>query len=265
MCVFTAYNLPKDVGDALRAAAEKEESPLGREVLERIIENSEIAAKEGKPICQDTGLAVFFVEYGADICIEHGSLTDAINEGVRRGYRDGYLRKSVVKSPLDRVNTGDNTPAIIHIEETPGDKLVINMMAKGGGCENMSRHAMLWPGDGEEGIKHFVVDSVEKAGANPCPPIIVGVGIGGDFEISAMLSKKALLRKLGSENPDPALAGMEKEILLRINQLGIGPQGFGGTTTALGVHIISHPCHIASLPVAVNIECHAHRHAKVIL
>jgi fumarate hydratase subunit alpha len=265
VCIRAAHELPRDVADALRNAREEEESPLGRDVLDKIIENMEVAKSEMRPLCQDTGLAIFFVEKGEDVRIENGSLADAINEGVRRGYKEGCLRSSVVRGPLDRANTGDNCPAIIHLEEVAGDRLTIRFMAKGGGCENMSRIGMLTPADGEEGVKRFVVDAVERARGNPCPPIILGVGLGGTFEKAALLSKKALLRELGTANDDPKLGALEKELLKRINSLGIGPQGLGGRITALGVHVISHPCHIASLPVAVNIECHSHRHAKVIL
>lgn len=265
MCVRAAHELPPDVAAALRAARDREESPIGRDVLDKIIENIDVAKTEMRPLCQDTGLAVFFVEKGEDVRVGNGSLAAAINEGVRRGYKEGYLRRSVVRGPLDRVNTGDNCPAIIHLEEIPGGRLAIHFMAKGGGCENMSRIGMLTPGEGAEGVKRFVLETVEKAGSNPCPPIIAGVGLGGTFETAALLSKKSLLREIGSENEDRALASMEKELLKSINDLGIGPQGLGGRITALAVHIISRPCHIASLPVAVNIECHSHRHAKVIL
>ncbi len=256
-----AYDLPADVEHALKAARELEESPAGREALDCVVENIGIARAEKRPICQDTGVAVFFVEKGAGVCVD-GSLVDAIDEGVRRGYADGFLRASIVRSPIDRVNTKDNTPSIIHLEEVPGDRLKIHFMAKGGGCENMSRLAMMKPSEGEEGVKRFVIETVETAWANPCPPVVVGVGIGGNFEKAALLSKKALLREIGTPNDDSHLDAIEKELLERINGLGIGPQGFGGRVTALAVHILSFPCHIASMPVAVNLECHAHRGAK---
>jgi fumarate hydratase subunit alpha len=264
MCIRAAYDLPSDVECALRDARGREESPAGREALDCLLENAAIARAERRPICQDTGLAVFFVGKGEGVCVE-GSITAAINEGVRRGYAEGYLRASIVKSPIDRVNTKDNTPAVVHIEDAPGDNLTIQFMAKGGGCENMSRIAMMQPSDDEETVKGFVVDTVRRAWANPCPPIIVGVGLGGSFEKAAILAKKALFREIGTENEDPALARLEKELLESINALGIGPQGFGGRVTALAVHILAHPCHIASKPIAVNLECHAHRSAKVVL
>lgn len=262
MCLRAAYDLPADVECALRGAREREESPAGREALDCLLENVEIARAEHRPICQDTGLAVVFVGKGEGVCVE-GSITDAVNEGVRRGYAEGYLRASIVCSPIDRVNTKDNTPAVVHIEDAPGDRLTIEFMAKGGGCENMSRLAMMQPSDDEQTVKRFVVDTVRRAWANPCPPIIVGVGLGGTFEKAAMLAKKALFREIGTVNPDPELARIEGELLESINALGIGPQGFGGRVTALAVHILTHPCHIASKPIAVNLECHAHRSTKV--
>jgi len=265
MCVKAACELPADVADAIEKAKAREESPTGQEILDKISENIRIAREGRRPLCQDTGVAVFFVEKGEDVRVEGGTLAEAVNEGVRRGYDQGYLRKSIVRHPLDRVNTKDNTPAVIHLEEAPGDRLTLAMMTKGAGCENMSRLAMLTPAQGEEGLKDFVVETVEKAWANPCPPIVVGVGIGGTFEVSALLAKKALMKPLDEINPDPILDRIEKELLERINNLGIGPQGLGGRVTALGVSALAHPCHIASLPVAVNIECHAHRHAKVTL
>ncbi|MBI5888067.1 MAG: fumarate hydratase [Deltaproteobacteria bacterium] len=261
LCLSAAYNLEKDATDAIKAARAKEESPLGRDTLDQIITNISIARHESMPLCQDTGIAVFFVELGRDCRID-GSLEDAINEGVRQGYSEGYLRKSVCH-PLTRKNTNDNTPAIIHVAVTSGDKLKIKIAPKGAGSENMSRLAMLKPAEGVEGVKKFVIDTISIAGGNPCPPIIVGVGIGGNFEKSAILSKKALLRPIGSVNPDNDLARLEDELLKAINALGIGPMGFGGTQTALAVHIESYPCHIASLPVAVNIQCHASRHKEV--
>ena len=261
LCIRTASQLPADVKAALESARRVEESETGKAVLDQLIENASIAAAENVPICQDTGLAVLFVELGQDIHIE-GDLMESIQEGVRRGYADGYLRKSVVRSPIDRVNTKDNTPAVIHLSIVPGDILRITMLAKGGGAENMSGVCMLKPSDGVEGVKKYIVEKVEAALANPCPPIVVGVGIGGTMEKAALMAKHSLLRSIGSENSDPALDALEKELLIRINNTGIGPAGFGGCVTALAVFIESHPCHIASLPVAVNLECHAHRHAS---
>jgi len=265
LCMKANYDLVDDVMGALEKRRGSEESPLAKEILDQIIENAKIAKDEQVPICQDTGFAVVYVELGQEVLIEGGDFQEAIQEGVRRGYTDGYLRKSIVSDPLERKNTGDNTPAVIHIDVVPGDKLKITLAPKGGGSENMSGVAMLKPADGVEGVKNFVIDRVSTAGGNPCPPIIVGVGIGGTFEKCAMLAKRALLRTLGSRNPDPKYAALEEELLERINKLGIGPQGLGGRTTALAVHIEVHPCHIASLPVAVNINCHAARHTEVTL
>jgi fumarate hydratase subunit alpha len=242
-------------------AIEKEESPLGLEILKELKENARIAKEEKVPICQDTGFAVVFIELGQDVHLIGGTLTEAIHEGVRQGYRDGYLRKSVCH-PFTRANTGDNTPAIIHTEVVPGEKVKITVAPKGAGSENMSRVVMLTPSDGIEGIKRFVIQRVKESGSNPCPPTIVGVGIGGTFEQAALLAKKSLLRPLGSKNPDPELEKLESEILTEINQLGIGPQGLGGRTTSLAVHILMMPCHIASLPLAVNIQCHVQRHKE---
>jgi len=265
ICIDANYNLGDDLITSLKNALEKEESPLGKEVLTQILENAEIGRKEHVPVCQDTGYAVVFVEIGQDVQIVGDGLQEAINEGVRRGYKSGYLRKSIVKNPLDRVNTGDNTPAVIHTDIVPGDSLRITFMAKGGGCENMSRTAMLTPAQGRDGVINFVVETVKTSGANPCPPIIVGVGLGGTFEYASLLSKKAILRSVGSHNKDNAIAGLEDELLEKINKLGIGPQGFGGRITALAVHVETYPCHIASLPVAVNIECHSHRPKSIVI
>ena len=265
ICVDANYNLGDDLVVSLQNALNKEESPLGKEVIAQILENAEIGKNEQVPVCQDTGFAVVFVEIGQEVIIEGQSLQEAINEGVRRGYKNGYLRKSIVKSPLDRVNTGDNTPAVIHTDIVPGDKLKITFIAKGGGCENMSRTAMLTPAQGRDGVIDFVVNTVKDAGANPCPPIIVGVGLGGTFEYVTLLSKKAILRPVGSHNKDSNTANLEADLLEEINKLGIGPQGFGGKITALAVHVETYPCHIASLPVAVNIECHSHRPKTVII
>ena len=256
--------LGEDVLDAIRKAKDMEESPTGKEVLAELLENARIAKEEQVPMCQDTGLAVVFVEMGQDVHIVGGHLYEAIQEGVRRGYRDGYLRKSACH-PFTRANTGDNTPAIIHMELVPGDRLKIIAMPKGGGSENMSAVAMLTPSVGKPGIMDYVVKRVKEAGSNPCPPVIVGVGIGGTLEKAAILAKRALLRRLGSSNPDPELDQMERELLERINDLGIGPQGYGGRITALGVFIEMMACHIASLPVAVNIQCHAARHKEAVL
>jgi len=263
LCISAACDLEPDVAAALRAAREKEESPLGKEVLGQIIENFEIAGAEGLPMCQDTGISVFFVEMGREVALD-GPLSEAINEGVRRGYKDGYLRKSVCH-PLKRINTGDNTPAIIHTSIVEGDRIRIKIAPKGAGSENMSRLKMLKPAEGVEGIKSFIVETVREAGGNPCPPIVLGVGIGGSFEKCAILAKKALLRPVGTKNPDPDLDRLETDLLDMINDLGIGPMGFGGRTTALAVHIEAHPCHIASLPVAVNIQCHAGRHKEAVI
>jgi len=253
-------------GDDLLAgfeqALEKEESPLGKEVLNQLIENAGIAKKERIPLCQDTGLAVFIVEIGDEVKIEGGLLTDALNEATREAYGEAYLRKSCC-NPFTRKNTGDNTPAIIHYDIVKGDKLHITFCAKGGGSENMSRVTMLKPSDGKKGIEDFVVQRVWEAQANPCPPIIVGVGIGGTFERAAFIAKKALIEPIGKRNPDPELAEMEERLLERINNLGIGPGGLGGRITALDVKVMMVPCHIASLPLAVNINCHSSRHAEI--
>jgi fumarate hydratase subunit alpha len=263
LCIKAACELGSDVIFALEGFRGKEESPLGREILGQIIDNAQIALKEDTPMCQDTGIAVFFVEVGRDADID-GSLDDAINEGVRQGYKEGYLRKSVCL-PLTRKNTGDNTPAIIHTKIIDSDRVKITIAPKGAGSENMSRLAMLKPSQGMQGIKDFVINTVREAGGNPCPPIILGIGIGGNFEKSALLAKEALLRNVGTPNPDSEVDALEKELLENINNLGIGPMGFGGRTTALAVHIKTAPCHIASLPVAVNIQCHAARHKEVVI
>ena len=265
LCMEANYNLGKDVLNALACSCELEESPVAKEVFGELLENAEIARARQMPICQDTGVAVALVEIGENVEIVDGRLYDAIQEGVRRGYKEGFLRKSVVRDPLDRVNTGDNTPAIIHTEMVTDNHVKISFMAKGGGCENMSRLAMLTPADGREGIIKFVVETVRIAKANPCPPIIVGVGIGGTFDYVAFLAKKSLFRPLGTKTANPDTADLEREMLSRINDLGIGAQGLGGRVTAMAVHVERHPCHIASLPVAVNMECHAHRVKTVTL
>ena len=265
LCLQANYNLGADIMKGFQTALKTEESPLGREVLERLIENAEIAQNEQVPMCQDTGMAVLFVEVGQDLHIIGGGLTDALNEGVRQGYEQGFLRKSVVKDPFERVNTGDNTPAIIHYDLVPGDTLHLVIAPKGFGSENMGGLKMCKPSEGFAGAMQFVVDTVDRAGGNPCPPIIVGVGVGGTMEKATFLAKKALLREVGKANPEQRLAKIEEELLTRINRLGIGPQGFGGVTTALAVNLEVYPTHIAGMPVAVNIGCHATRHKEVTL
>lgn len=265
LCVNTNYYIDKNLLHAFIDFKEKEESELGKIVFSELIENAKIAKEKKKPICQDTGLAVVFLEIGQDVRIVDGNIFDAINEGVRKGYREGFLRKSIVDNPLTRKNTGDNTPAVVHYEIVPGDKLKITVVPKGGGSENMSALKMLKPSDGWGGIKKFVKETIESAGPNPCPPIIVGVGIGGSFEKAAILAKKSLLREIGKHNPSQDIAKLEDELLEMINKTGIGPQGYGGRITALQVNIEVYPCHIASLPVAININCHVARHGEVIL
>jgi fumarate hydratase subunit alpha len=260
------FELGGDVAAALRQARQAEESPLGREVIDSILENADIAATERIPLCQDCGLAVVFLELGQEACVVGGDLYAAVNEGVRRAYDEGYLRKSVVLRPFSaRINTGDNTPAIIYTEVVPGDRLKITAMPKGAGAENMTRLAMLPPAGGRQGIIEFVVEAVDQAGSNPCPPVIVGVGIGGTSERALLLAKRALLRKVGEPNPDAETADLEREILLKVNNLGIGPMGYGGRITALAVHVESFPTHIGSLPVAINFQCHSARHQEAIL
>ena len=256
--------LSENILNAIKDAIEKEESPQGKEILRELIKNAEIAEKEQLPVCQDTGLAVTFIEVGQDVHIIGGSLSEAISEGVRSGYQKGYLRKSCCH-PFTRKNTGDNTPPILHIKIVPGDVLKITAMPKGGGSENYGEVRMLVPSEGKEGVKSFALDMVKKGGPNPCPPIIVGIGIGGNLETSAILAKEALMVPLGIRNDDGELAEFELEILGEINKTGIGPQGYGGTVTALDVHIKMLPCHIASLPVAVNMQCHAHRIREIVL
>ena len=264
ICLDAAYNLSEDVVTAFDRAIETETSPGAREIIGLLKENARIAKEEHIPICQDTGIAIFFVEIGQDLRIRNGFIVDAINEGVRKGYKEGYLRKSVV-DPITRKNTGDNTPAIIYTELVPGYKLKISFMPKGAGSENMSVIRMLRPTEGVEGIRNFVLECVQKAGANPCPPVVIGVGIGGSFEKAALLAKKSLLRPVGNPNPKLELASLEEMLLKAVNKTGIGPEGFGGKVTAMAVHIETFPCHIASLPVAVNINCHAARHKTIIL
>ncbi|MBR7144383.1 MAG: fumarate hydratase [Lentisphaeria bacterium] len=261
-CLSAAVNLPEDVLTTLEKAYINESKPLAKELIGQCLENARIARAENMPICQDTGFAVYFVEMGTNVRIEGGTISEAITEGTRQGYRDGFLRKSIVSDPLfKRKNTTDNTPPIIHLTMVPGDKINVILAPKGGGSENMSALKMLKPSDGREGVVKFVTDTVINAGGNPCPPVIVGVGIGGTFEQAALLAKKALLRKINTPSEDAEYAELEQEILAKINASGVGPQGLGGDTTALAVHINHHPCHIASLPVAVNINCHAARHA----
>lgn len=257
------YYLPNDVKEAIEEAEKNEKWPIANNILNKILENSQIAAAEKMPICQDTGMACVFVEIGQDVHIIGGNLKDAINEGIRQGYNEGFLRKSVVKDPLDRINTMDNTPAIIYYDIVEGDKLKIKVAPKGFGSENMSQLKMLKPADGLEGVKDFVLKVVKEAGPNPCPPIVVGVGIGGTFDKAANLAKKALVRPLNEKNNNEFYANLEKELLKEVNELGIGPQGFGGKTTALAVNIETYPTHIAGLPVAVNINCHVTRHAEI--
>ncbi|OPY69214.1 MAG: L(+)-tartrate dehydratase subunit alpha [Syntrophorhabdaceae bacterium PtaU1.Bin034] len=254
-------NLSPEVINRLRKAVDDEVSPAGKEVLQELLTNAQIARDENIPVCQDTGLAVVFLEVGQDVHFMGGDLSEAINEGVRRAYKKGYLRKSCC-DPFSRRNTGDNTPAIIHTSLVPGDRVRIVAMPKGGGSENYSEVRMLTPSQGAEGVEAFVLDMVRKGGPNPCPPITVGIGVGGNFETSALLSKEALMIPFGQRNPEPAVAEFELKILNEINKLGIGPQGYGGAVTALDVHVKVLPCHIASLPVAVNIQCHVHRIKK---
>ena len=262
LCIKANTHLGEDVLEAFNKAIELEVSPTGKDILEKLLENARIAREEEIPICQDTGFAVVFVELGQEVHLVGGDLKEAINEGVRQGYQEGYLRKSICH-PFTRKNTGDNTPAVIHIDIVPGDRVRLIVAPKGGGSENMSRVTMLTPAVGMEGVKDFVVQRVKESGANPCPPIIVGVGIGGTFETAALLAKRALLRPLGSQNPNTELASLEAELYEEINALGIGPQGLGGRITSLAVHVAMMESHIASLPVAVNIQCHAARHKEI--
>ena len=264
LCIEASCHLPQDMKYCIESSYEEESWPQARDILERIMENYQIAEQENRPICQDTGLACVFVSIGQDVHV-NGDLTEAIHEGVRQGYTEGYLRKSVVRDPIDRVNTGDNTPAMIYYDIVPGDKVEIVVAPKGAGSENMSQIKMLKPSDGLQGVKDFILQVVEEAGPNPCPPIVVGVGVGGTFDKAAFLAKKALIRATDERNADPFWADLEREMMERINELGIGPQGFGGKTTALCVNIEQYPCHIASLPVAVNINCHVTRHAKEVI
>lgn len=264
MCIEANYTLSRDMRKRFEESAEREESPLGKQIFGQLQENLEIAEQDQIPICQDTGMAVVFLKVGQEVHIE-GNLMDAVNEGVRRGYEEGYLRKSVVRDPIDRVNTGDNTPAVIHCEIVPGDQVEITVAPKGFGSENMSRIFMLKPADGIEGVKNAILTAVRDAGPNACPPVVVGVGIGGTFEKCALMAKHALTRDLDEESPVPCIRDLEKEMLEKINCLGIGPGGLGGVITAMAVNIETYPTHIAGLPVAVNICCHVNRHAHRII
>jgi fumarate hydratase subunit alpha len=264
LAISANYDLGEDVLETLRKGRETEVSPVGREILDQLIENAEIAAKERVPMCQDTGYAAVFIEIGHEVFIE-GDLNAAVDEGVRRGYEEGYLRKSIVGDPLRRQNTGDNTPAALAIEFVPGDQVRVTIAPKGGGSENMSMARQYAPAVGRQGVIDFVVNRVKESGSNPCPPVVVGVGIGGTFDLCARLAKKSLLRDLGVRHPDPFYAELELEILEEVNKLGIGPMGLGGQVTALDVHIEYYPCHIASLPVAVNMQCHAARHKSAVI
>jgi fumarate hydratase subunit alpha len=263
LCIEANTRLPVDHLAALRRALDEEESALGREVLERLLENAEVARERCVAFCQDTGYAVFFVELGSEARVAGGRIGEAIDEGVRRGYKEGFLRKSIVRGPLDRTNTGDNTPAIVYYDVVPGNRLKLTLLVKGAGCDNMSALKMLTPAEGVPAMKRFVVETIERAGPNASPPLTVGVGIGGPFERAALLAKKALTRPSGQPNPDPAIARIEEELLDAINATGIGPAGYGGTVTALAVHVESFPTHIAAFPVAVNLDCHSHRTSSV--
>lgn len=266
LCIDANLYVNKDIAEKIKESLDQETSPTARNILKLILKNHEMAEQEKMPLCQDTGIPIIFLEIGQDLHLSGGDLNAAINEGVRQGYKEGYLRKSLVDDPvLNRKNTGDNTPAIIYTDIVPGEQLRITIMPKGGGAENMSEVKMMKPADGIEGVKNFIVERIIRSGGNPCPPVIVGVGIGGSFEQSALLAKKALLRPLNKNNPDPVYAKVESDILRRINRSGVGPQGLGGRTTALAVQILQRPCHIASMPVAVNVECHCHRHKSVLI
>lgn len=264
MFIDACENLPENVLESLKNAGKEEQSPLGKQVFEKIVENAELAKDKHLPICQDTGIALVYLTIGSEVIFE-GDVYQAVNDGVRRAYTEGYLRKSVVRHPLDRVNTKDNTPAIVHVKIVPGDVFKIDVAPKGGGSENMSVVKMLIPADGVEGVKKLVVDTVFNAGGKPCPPLVVGVGIGGNFEKCALMAKEALLREIDDESSDPIARELEKELLELINETGVGPMGFGGTKTCLAVKVNVHPCHIASLPVAINVQCHAARHKSCTL
>ncbi|WP_461211543.1 fumarate hydratase [Desulfocurvus sp. DL9XJH121] len=262
MCREANVFLPGDVKRALKAGLEAEDAPAAKEVFRQLLENYELAEETGLPLCQDCGLAVFFVDVGEDVHVE-GSLTDAINQGMIQGYEEGFLRKSSC-DPFTRANRGDNSPAVIHFSYVPGDRITVRCLPKGGGAENMSRVTMLTPAQGWKGVKEYVLRRVAEAGPNPCPPIMLGIGVGGSFDTAPILAKRALLRNLEDTNPDPKLAAMEDELLAAVNKLGVGPMGLGGKTTCLGVKIETAPCHIASLPLAVNVQCHCIRHKEVV-
>lgn len=264
MFIDACENIPQNVLDTIKEAEKQEESPLGKEVLGKIIENDLLAREKRLPICQDTGVAVVYLTIGSEVTFT-GDIYEAVNEGVRQAYTEGYLRKSVVRHPLDRVNTKDNTPAIVHVKVVPGDTFSIDVAPKGGGSENMSVVKMLIPADGVEGIKKLVIDTVFNAGGKPCPPVIVGIGIGGNFEKCALMAKEALFREIDDRSPDPLACKLEEELKEEINKLGVGPMGFGGRITCLAVKVNVYPCHIASLPVAINIQCHAARHKSCTL
>jgi fumarate hydratase subunit alpha len=258
--------LPADVVDALRSAREREDSEIAREVLDQLILNAERAEATGLPLCQDTGVAIVFVDLGQDVHLVGGTLQEAVDEGVRQGYEAGYLRKSMVRDPLDRsTNTGDNTPAVVHLRLVPGDRVTVHFAPKGGGSENMSGLWMLTPAQGRQGVTDAIAAQIAAAGGMPCPPLVLGIGLGGTFELSALLSKRALLRPLGEPSPEEDVAQLEREILAAVNETGVGPMGLGGRTTALAVHIERHPCHIASLPLALNVQCHSARHMTTVL
>jgi len=265
LCIEVNHRMQPDMLAALQRAWNEEESPIGRTVLEQLLENARVAADGWYPICQDTGQAVLFVDIGQDVRVTGQLLSQALQEGVRQGYVEGYLRKSVVASPLRRINTGDNTPAIIYYDIVPGDRIRIGMVAKGAGCDNMSRLQMLTPADGQKAMEDFVVSTVQQAGPNASPPVVVGVGLGGTFEKAALLAKRALLRPVGEHHPDPSIAILERRLLANINDLGIGPAGYGGRVTALSVHVEGYATHIASLPVAVNLDCHSHRAKTIVI
>lgn len=265
MCIEANYELSDDVKNAIYYHEETESNKLGKQILSQLKENMDIAENENIPICQDTGMAVVFMKIGQDVHFDGGSVEDAINEGIRQGYTEGYLRKSVVGDPIERVNTKDNTPGVIHYELVPGDKVELTVAPKGFGSENMSRVCMLKPADGIEGVKEAILETVRLAGPNACPPVVVGVGVGGTFEKCALLAKKALIRELGSHNPIPYVKDLEEEMLQKINTIGIGPGGLGGDTTALGINIETYPTHIAGLPVAINMCCHVNRHKTRII
>jgi len=259
LCMEANYFLGQDVIDALERSLKREESPTGQQILRDILENARIGREELAPICQDTGFTVAFVELGQEVEVVGDSLDEAITKGVAQGYTKGYLRASIVQDPLRRINTKDNTPPVIHVEVVPGDRLRLTIMCKGSGCENMSRFAMLTPAQGKKGVVNFVVETVLKGGGRPCPPLIVGVGLGGTFDQATYIAKRSLLRPVGSHHTEAHVKELEEELLEKVNAIGVGPQGWGGRTTALAVHVETYPCHIASLPVAVNIECHSHR------